>query len=437
MSNEKLASQNLAARPRATVVAVALGWLFSAVDIILLILFQSEVAEALNVPAQSIKIAIGVGLLGSAVGGLGFSPLGDRFGRVRALGWAIVLYSIATAGMAFAPNIATLMALRFVAGIGTGGEWSIGFALLAEVWPAKSRGKMGGLVAAMFNVGTFIAIALYHSGLGWRMAFGVMIFPALGVAVLRRLVPESPVWVEFARAREAGTLSERLRKAVKRPPVLSVFHVDTLALTLKAILLFTLMNLGFYAFSTIFIGYLQSAPDTGGLGLTKEQELPYHLALNISGLVSVFLAGLLSDKLGRRATYAGFCAMGAMGFGCLYFILGNPFDPAQQGSLIAVFSLCCMGFGINGVMGILIPELYPTHLRSTGPGVCQNLGKGVGGMVGPPVAGMLVLSMGYQFVLAMPGLIFLVLVILIWTLPEAGGRTLRAVEDTDYLDESA
>ena len=88
-------------KPRATAVAVSLGWLFSAVDITLLILFQSEIAEALAVPDQTIKIAIGVGLLGSALGGFVFAPLGDRFGRVRALGWAIILYSVATAGMAF------------------------------------------------------------------------------------------------------------------------------------------------------------------------------------------------------------------------------------------------------------------------------------------------------------------------------------------------
>ena len=72
-------------KPRATAVAVSLGWLFSAVDITLLILFQSEIAEALSVPDQTIKIAIGVGLLGSALGGFVFAPLGERFGRVRHL----------------------------------------------------------------------------------------------------------------------------------------------------------------------------------------------------------------------------------------------------------------------------------------------------------------------------------------------------------------
>ena len=81
---------------RATVVAACLGWFFSAVDTVLLILFQKQVAESLGVDPQAIRIAIGVGLLGSAVGGIVFAQLGDRFGRVRTLGWSVVIYSVAT-----------------------------------------------------------------------------------------------------------------------------------------------------------------------------------------------------------------------------------------------------------------------------------------------------------------------------------------------------
>src|SRR5438067_2441490 len=117
---------------RAAVAAACLGWFFSAVDTVLLILFQKDVADALGVDVQAIRIAIGVGLMGSAVGGIVFAQLGDRIGRVRTLAWSVVLYSVATAGMAAAPNIAMLMAFRFLAGIGTGGEWSVGMALITE-----------------------------------------------------------------------------------------------------------------------------------------------------------------------------------------------------------------------------------------------------------------------------------------------------------------
>ena len=421
-------------RPWSTVSAVSLGWLFGAVDIILLILFQEEIAADLSVELQTVRIAIGVGLLGSAFGGLFFAQLGDRLGRVRALAISIIIYSVATGLMAFASSKLELFGLRFIAGIGTGAEWSIGFALLSEVWSPKSRGAVGGLVAAMFNLGTFVAIILFHSSLGWRWSFGIMVAPALFAIVLRRIIPESPVWLKFNAARKAGDLSDQLKQQVKRPPIIAAFRGSVKWLTLRTTLIFAVMNLGFYSFSTVFINFLKaSSSDGGGLGLTKEEQLPFHLALNIAGLLSVVLAGWLSDKIGRRKAFVGFCIIGVSGFLWLSLELAG-----LQGSgpnavtymLIAAFAVCCMGFGVNGVMGVFTPELFPTYLRSTGPGVSQTIGKGIGGLLGPTLAGALVATQGYEFVLGLPLWVFLAIGILIWTLPEVGGRVLDEPMDT-------
>lgn len=421
-------------RPWSTVSAVSLGWLFGAVDIILLILFQEEIAADLSVELQTVRIAIGVGLLGSAFGGLFFAQLGDRLGRVRALAISIIIYSVATGLMAFASSKLELFGLRFIAGIGTGAEWSIGFALLSEVWSPKSRGAVGGLVAAMFNLGTFVAIILFHSSLGWRWSFGIMVAPALFAIVLRRIIPESPVWLKFNAARKAGDLSDQLKQQVNRPPIIAAFRGSVKWLTLRTTLIFAVMNLGFYSFSTVFINFLKaSSSDGGGLGLTKEEQLPFHLALNIAGLLSVVLAGWLSDKIGRRKAFVGFCIIGVSGFLWLSLELAG-----LQGSgpnavtymLIAAFAVCCMGFGVNGVMGVFTPELFPTYLRSTGPGVSQNIGKGIGGLLGPTLAGALVATQGYEFVLGLPLWVFLAIGILIWTLPEVGGRVLDEPMDS-------
>ena len=417
-------------RPWSTVTAVSLGWLFGAVDIILLILFQEEIAADLNLELQSVRIAIGVGLLGSAFGGLFFAQLGDRLGRVRALAISIIMYSLATGLMAFATTKAELFGLRFIAGIGTGAEWSIGFALLSEVWSSKSRGAVGGLVAAMFNIGTFVAIMFFHSPLGWRWSFGIMVAPAVFAIILRRLITESPVWLRFNEARKDGTLTGELVSQVKRPPIIAAFRGSVKWLTLRTTLIFAVMNLGFYSFSTVFINFLKASPtQDGGLGLEKGEQLPFHLALNIAGLLSVIMAGWLSDRIGRRRAFGSFCVIGIIGFVWISIELST-LQGTYENTLIGAFAMCCMGFGVNGVMGVFTPELFPTYLRSTGPGVSQNIGKGIGGLIGPVAAGVLVANHGYQFVLGLPVWVFLLIGLLIWTLPEVGGRDLNTDSQT-------
>jgi MFS family permease len=95
-----------------------------------------------------------------------------------------------------------------------------------------------------------------------------------------------------------------------------------------------------------------------------------------------------------------------------------------------------MSYGIGSVMGSMASELFPTHLRSTGPGFCQNLGKGVGGLLGPPVVGSLVSTHGFSQALAMPGIFLGVLALLIWMLPDVGGREVRPVETEAFLREA-
>ena len=97
-----------------------------------------------------------------------------------------------------------------------------------------------------------------------------------------------------------------------------------------------------------------------------------------------------------------------------------------------IFMLGCLAVCVNGVMGMATLELFPTYLRSTGPGVSQNVGKGIGGLMGPPAAGARVASHGYQYALGLPLWVFLVIAILIWTLPEVAGRSPNLTEDQNY-----
>ncbi|MSP73457.1 MAG: MFS transporter [Myxococcales bacterium] len=421
-----------------TLLASCLGFLFSAADIVLLIFFQQSIADDLGVPLGQVRAVLGVGLLGSAVGGLFFAPLGDRLGRVRALSLAVVVYSVATAGLALAPNLLVLALLRFLSGIGTGGEWSLGFALAAEGSPAHRRGLVGGIVASMFNIGTFLAIVLYQSGLGWRLAFGLMLLPALLGLWVRRGVPEPATFLEMKAARDHGGAGQAIATQLRRPPVRAAYSRPHRRTTLLLTLLFGVLNFAFYGFSTVFFQYVQAPSTAGGLGLSPSDELPFQLTLNVTALIGILVAGALSDRLGRRATVGLFAGLGALGFAGVFLVVsGSAASTAGvPPGLLPAFALGCLAFGINGVLGAYLPELFPTHLRSTGPGLSQNLGKGVGGLLGPLLAGRWADAYGFAVALGLPSIAFLLVMLIASRLPVVGGRRLEAVE-TDGANDCA
>ncbi len=422
-----------------TVVAACLGWLFSAMDIVLLLLLREEIEADLGVGGASLDAAITVGLIFSAVGAVLFAQLGDRFGRARALTLAVLIYSAGTGAMALSWDAASLVAFRALSGIGTGGEWSLGFALISEVWRPQRRGAVGGLVQSMFNLGTLVGIFL-ALGLGdsWRMVFGLAAAPALIVVYIRAKVPESALWRRLREAQQRGEVPEEVQRAFRRPPLGEIFRGRLRRITLLAAGLFTLMNVAFYMFGSQVTPFLTSPVSEGGLGWSRTQAGPVFFSMTFVAGLSSALAGYLSDLLGRRKVYSALCLLGGGAFASFYVILPD-LDPARPAAFWIAVVLVSAGYGINGVVGAYFSELYPTHLRATGPGFVSNLGKLLGAG-GPLLAGYLVRHgvegdprMSWTVALSAPALCFLAIAALIWTLPSVKGRSLEAVERDEYL----
>lgn len=194
---------------RQTLIAGGLGWMLDAMDVMLYSLVLVFLIREFAMDTRVAGFLNSLTLLASAVGGLLFGWIADRIGRTRALMASIVLYSIASAACGFSHTIPQLAAFRFLLGLGMGGEWTAGAALIAETWRPAHRGKALGLMQSTYAIGEAIAalvVAVVLPHFGWRAVFFVGVLPALLVFWIRRRVPEPSVWRQHAQTRRAGFL---------------------------------------------------------------------------------------------------------------------------------------------------------------------------------------------------------------------------------------
>jgi SHS family sialic acid transporter-like MFS transporter len=212
--------------------AALLGWLFDGLEMGLFPLVAGPALKDLGVEIQDVPGWLGIitalFLIGAATGGVLFGWLGDRIGRVRAMMLSVLTYALVSGLGGFATEAWQIGALRFFAALGMGGEWSLGVALINEVWPDRSRAFLAGLIGAAANVGYFL-IALVGLGLstyvaeikefllsmrvpdawvsylmgkpsdpggtsGWRLLMMLAALPALLTFFIRLFVPESQRW---------------------------------------------------------------------------------------------------------------------------------------------------------------------------------------------------------------------------------------------------
>src|SRR5687767_13031626 len=170
-------------------------------------LILTAVIQDLGLSRETGGLMASLTLGASAVGGLIFGVLADRLGRARALSLSILLYSVFTFACGLAQNVWQFATFRILLGIGMGGEWASGAALVSETWPAKHRGKALGLMQSCWAIGYGLAAvvtALVLPRFGWRAVFFVGILPALFTFWIRKRVPEPALWLEARKARDEG-----------------------------------------------------------------------------------------------------------------------------------------------------------------------------------------------------------------------------------------
>jgi MFS family permease len=194
------------AERRRTYLVCLLGWLFDFYDLVLFAYLSGAIARSFGWGAQANHnkaLLVGIALAASGAGGIVFGGLADRYGRRAVMTWTILIYSLSTGLCGLAWSVASLALFRALTGVGVGGEWATGHALMAELYPKEQRGAAAALLQAGEPLGVALAVVAGYwlePCLGWRAVFFVSALPAFLVLAVRGQVKESPLWLERAKA---------------------------------------------------------------------------------------------------------------------------------------------------------------------------------------------------------------------------------------------
>jgi MFS family permease len=314
-------------------------------------------------------------MLGWATGGLYFGMMGDRWGRARTMLITILVYSLFTGLSALSQHWWDFMIYRFITGLGVGGEFAAGVALVAEVMPARARPQALGLLQALSAVGNIAGslisgVVLPH---GWQWMYLVGTIPALLVVCVMRSLREPESWVkarshataEETVAHEMGSLKDMLGNPRWRRNATVGF-----ILALSGVI--GLWGVAFWSFELV---------NEALRGTPREEVISIRAVgtafQDVGAFVGILAFSYVAGRLGRRAAFA---IAFVIGYASIFFVFGYMRTAADVYWMLPILGFCTLA--VFGGYAIYFPELFPTRLRSTGTGFCYNAARFIAA-VGP------------------------------------------------------
>jgi MFS family permease len=395
---------------RSTLIAGGLGWMLDAFDVMLLSLVLAHLMSDLGLSRERGGLLGTLTLASSAVGGALFGVLADRIGRARSLSISILVYSLATAACGFSTTITALIVFRILVGLGMGGEWTSGAALIAETWPAEHRGKALGIMQSTWAIGEMIAAGvagLLLPRFGWRAVFFVGVLPALVVFWIQRRVPEPEIWRQRAGKDRAGS-RHSLRLLWRK----DIRWNGLLATAMNAFGMF-----GYWGLFYWIPAYLSLPLIQGGRGLNIGRTTAWLIVMGLGKWLGYTLFGFAADAFGRRKSYVVYLLAAAV-LAPLYGWVHSPLWLLLLGPFVAFF-----GTGFFSGFSAIASELFPTEIRATAMGLSYNIGRGISALA-PVAIGALSYEFGLGKSFILLGASFFIAALLATTLPETKGKQL-------------
>ena len=329
--------------PCAPLVASMLGYAMDGFDLLILGFMLPAIAADLHLTSTQAGSLVTWTLIGAVAGGLIFGTLSDYFGRVKMLSWTILLFAVFTGLCALAQGFGDLLFYRTIAGIGLGGEFGIGMALVAEAWPAAQRARASSYVGLGWQAGVLAAALLTPLLLpliGWRGMFAVGLLPAVVSFAVRRRVEEPAIFTERVTAGPNASRALPLKRLFD--------DARTARASLGVVILCSVQNFGYYGLMIWLPSYLSK---TFGYSLTKSGLWTAATVLGMA--LGIWLFGIAADRFGRKPAFLAY-QTGAVVMVFVYANLTTPFALLIGGAVMGVFVN-----GMIGGYGALISELYP------------------------------------------------------------------------------
>ena len=415
---------------------IGLGWMFDAMDTGLISFILAKMSEDWAMTPTEKGWVVSIGFVGMAIGAVLSGGLADKWGRKTVFAATLVIYSIATAACAFAPNLTWLLVFRFIVGLGLGGQLPVAVTLVSEYIPAHVRGRFIVLLESFWGLGWLCAALIAYfiiPKFDWHMAFLIGGLPALYAFVIWKKVPESiPYLINRGRIDEAHALVQSFErqcgvevidkievKPVSEKQDVSFSQLWSGAFARRTLMLWLIWFGIVYSYYGIFT-WLPSLLVKEGY--TIVQSFEYVLVMILAQLPGYIAAAWLVEKLGRKATLAGFIGMCAVS---AYF-----FGQSSSVEQIVIWG-CLMSFFNLGAWGVLYtytPEQYPTNIRAFGSGWASAIGR-MGGIVAPlVVTHMMVMNNGFSYVFMMFTAVLLAVACVILVLgEETKGKSLDSI----------
>ncbi|MDR1160338.1 MAG: MFS transporter [Syntrophomonadaceae bacterium] len=377
-----------------------LGYLFDALDFMVLALAIPLLVKLWGISLASAGLVSTATIFGAALGGYFWGPLSDKYGRKKTMIVCLAWFGIFTFLCGLASTYSTLLILRFIAGLGLGGEWVIGAAFITEYFPPEQRARATSAVQSAWPLGYAVALGvnayivpLYPLETGWKWLFYTGALAFVAVIYIAAFVPESPAWLQSMKNRAEGitSVSKTVTEAVTWT---DLFKGGNLKPFVLAFLLCASCLVSYWGAGTWVPSYLSQVR-----GLDIRAMSGYLMVVNTCGFIGYYVYGYFADKIGRRFNFI----FGSLASAVVILVWINVSSPSLALVMAGLFGFITYGYW--GPLAAFTAEQFPTAVRGLGAGFAYASGRMLSALA-PFIMGGIATNVSLGFALGLIGIIY-------------------------------